>query len=135
MVFFKRLDKGRIYVIRIVLPGDTVIHKIGMTNSPRAVDRMMEILRSWFMAFRFVPYAELKLDMDCDSPAELEKHIHRVLKSKQFVPNHKVDGGTEMFIGVDERRVIQYLRRFNTRNLETELTDKDCSALCQLISP
>ena len=45
MAFFKRRDIGRVYVIKMVLPDQSVIHKIGMTNSDRATDRMMEILR------------------------------------------------------------------------------------------
>lgn len=98
---------------------------------------MLEILRSWFTKYRFVPYTELKLDLSCDMPDELEKHIHKVLKSKRFVPNEKVDGGTEMFTDIDEFRVINYLRQFNTDNFlnPTTLSESDYQKICQLISP
>ena len=137
MAFFKRQDIGRIYVIKLVLPDDCVVHKIGMTNSNRTTDRMMEIARSWFMAYRFLPYAELRLDMECSCPLELEQHMHKILKDKKFIPNEKVDGGTEMFTDINEFRVLHYLRSFNDELLRTplKLKDEDYKNLCQLISP
>lgn len=134
-MFFARREVGRIYVIRMELPDGLIVHKIGMTNSDRAVDRMMEILRSWFMRFRFVPYCELKLDMNTNYPKELERHIHKILKHKQFIPHMKVDGGTEMFHGIDEFRVLHYIRTFNEDLVPTlNLTDENYKHLGQLIS-
>ena len=137
MAFFTRQDIGRVYVIRITLPGDYIVHKIGMTHSNRTTDRMMEILRSWFVKYRFVPYSELRLDMETSHPRELESHIHKILKSKQFIPNEKVEGGTEMFTDIDEFRLLRYIRNFNNDLFKTplELSDKDYKHLCQLISP
>lgn len=112
MAFFKRMDKERVYVIKLVLPDDTIVHKIGMTNTPRSADRMMEILRSWFMAYRFVPYTELRLDMECRDAYKLEQYIHRILDNNRFEPDLKVDGGTEMFVGINELRVIQFLKAY-----------------------
>ncbi len=106
-------------MIRMCLPDDTVVHKIGICNSNRATDRMMEILRSWFTKFRFVPYSELKLDMECQDPLKLEQFIHWILVDNRFEPNHKVEGGTEMFIDLDELRVIWFLRSYN-RSMYTE---------------
>lgn len=136
MAFFERKDVGRIYVIRMELPDGYIVHKIGMCNSNRSVDRMLEILRSWFMRFRFIPYCELKLDMECNCPKELEAHIHKILGHQQFHPHMKVDGGCEMFIGIDEFRVLHYLRTFNEDLAgRLNLTDKDYENLGQLISP
>lgn len=137
MAFMDRQDFGRVYVIKMLLPDDTVVHKIGMCNSSRSVDRMMEILRSWFVKFRFVPYSELRLDMQTHQPKELESHIHKILRHKQFVPNHKVNGGNEMFTDVDELRVIQYLKHCNDSPFElcTDLTDNDYKNLGQLLFP
>lgn len=113
MTFFKRQDLGRLYVIRMTMPGGEVVHKIGMTHSNRATDRMMEILRSWFNQFRFVPHSELRLDMECSNPAELETYIHHLLAPNQFIPTHKVSGGTEMFVDLNELRLINYLKSYN----------------------
>jgi hypothetical protein len=136
MAFFQKRETGRIYVIRMELPDGYVVHKIGMTNSDRAVDRMLEILRSWFMRFRFVPYCELRLNMETGYPKEIEKHIHNILSHRQFHPHMKVEGGTEMFIGIDEFRVLHYLRTFNEDLApKLKLTDKNYKVLGQLISP
>ena len=108
-----------------------------MTHTNRTTDRMMEILRSWFTKYRFVPYSELRLDMECSCPAELEKHIHKVLAHKQFIPNKKVSGDTEMFIDIDEVRVLHYLRNAQIQMFSEvlELSDNDYTNLGQLISP
>lgn len=137
MSFFKRQDIGRVYVIKITLPGPTVIYKIGMCQSSRSVDRMMEILRSWFMQYRFVPHSELKLDMETGRPRELEEHIHKILAHKQFIPTHKVSGGTEMFIDIDEFRVLQFLKQTNDYLFDKplNLSPVDYRNLGQLVSP
>ena len=136
MTFFARRDVGRVYVIRIELPDGLVVHKIGMTNSDRTVDRMMEILLSWFVRYRFVPYAEQKLDMSTSYPKELESHIHKMLSHKRFIPHMKVSGGTEMFCNIDEFRVLHYLRTFNESLApELDLTSEEYEILGQWISP
>lgn len=108
-----------------------------MTNSNRSTDRMMEILRSWFTKFRFIPYSELKLDMETGRPLEIEKHIHKVLAHKRYTPSEKVSGGTEMFIDIDEFRVLQYLRHCNDNLFDNPLglTDIDYKHLGQFLSP
>lgn len=134
-MFFSRREVGRIYVIRMKLPDGAIIHKIGMCNSDRSVDRMMELIRSWFMKYRYAPYTELRLDMNTNYPKELERHIHKILKHKQWIPHMKVDGGTEMFHGIDEFRVLHYLRTFNEDLVPTlKLTDENYKHLGQLIS-
>jgi hypothetical protein len=135
-MFFERRDVGRIYVVRMELPDGVIVHKIGMCNSNRSVDRMMEILRSWFTRFRFVPYTELKLDMNTNYPKQLESHIHKILNHKRFTPHMEVEGRTEMFNGIDELRVLHYIRTFNEDLVPTlKLSDEDYKNLGQLISP
>lgn len=122
--------------MRMDLPDGYSVHKIGMTHTDRATDRMMEILRSWFIRFRFVPYTELRLDMETNYPKELEAHIHKALAHKQFLPHMKVDGGTEMFIGIDEFRVLHYLKTFNESVIpKLNMSDKDYEHFGRLLSP
>ncbi len=136
MTFFKRQDIGRIYVIKMVLPGNYVVHKIGITNSNRATDRMMEILRSWFTKFRFVPYSELRLDMECHNPEYLEQYIHRILRVNQFIPSEKVSGGTEMFVDLDENRVITFLKAYNNSSYiePPDLTNEQYKIIGKLLT-
>ncbi len=121
----------------MTLPGNIIVHKIGMCNSSRSTDRMMEILRSWFVKFRFVPYSELKLDMETGRPLEIEAHIHKCLGHKKYAPGEKVSGGTEMFVGINEFRVLQYLRNCNDSLFDNPLglSNKDYKHLGQLLSP
>jgi hypothetical protein len=137
MTFFTRQDIGRLYVIRMELPDDTIVHKIGMCKSDRATDRMMEILRSWFVKYRFVPYTELKLDMQTHYPVDLETFIHSALAQRRYIPTEKVSGGTEMFQGLDEFRLIHYLKRFDTEIFKepVDLTDTDYMHLCDYLAP
>lgn len=137
MAFFARQDIGRLYILKMVLPDDTIVHKIGMCNTDRVQDRMMEILRSWFMQYRFVPYTELRLSIETGYPKEFEAFIHKVLAPKRFIPHKKVSGGTEMFTDINEFRLIHYLKAFNEDNFKEglNLTDNECSRLLHLICP
>ncbi len=135
-MFFERRDVGRIYVIRMELPDGMIVHKIGIVNTDRALDRMMEILKSWFSRFRFVPYTELRLDMSTSYPKELEAHVHKMLAHKKFTPHMKVNGGTEMFAGIDEFRVLHYIRTFNEDLApKLDLSEDDYKNLANWISP
>jgi len=75
--------------------------------------------------------------METGRPAEIEKHIHKILAHRQYDPEHRISGGTEMFVGVNEFRVIQYLRNCNDNLFDKplELSDNDYKHLGQLISP
>lgn len=136
MAFFTRGTVGRVYVIRLDLPDGCVVHKIGMVNSDRATDRFMEILRSWFCAYRFVPYAKLRLDLETRFPRELEAYIHKVLANYRFVPDEDVEGKTEMFTDIDEFRLLHHLKSFKGEDiLETlDLTPQDYKHLGLLIA-
>ena len=136
MAFFKRQDIGRVYVLKLVLPDDTVVHKIGMCHSDRSTDRMMELLKSWFTYFRFIPYTELKLDMQCQNAGKIEHYIHKILEPVSFEPNFKVQGATEMFTGVDENRLLWFLRSLENSNYTEPpaITAEQSKILCNLLT-
>lgn len=135
MTFFKRQEIGRVYVLRIDLPDGSTIHKIGMTNSDRATDRMMEILRSWFNHYRYVPYCEIRLDMECSHPSKLEKFLHNVFESKACPADSKVDGYTELFHGINEFRLLHYMKSFNMKLFDDTLVlgKSDYKVICELL--
>lgn len=136
MAFFERQDIGRVYVVKLILPDETVVHKVGMCHSSRATDRMMEILRSWFTAFRFVPYAELRLDMQCNNAMQIESYLHKILKSNAFEPDFKVQGSTEMFIDIDENRLLWFTRSLINSNyvVPPAISKKQASEVCNLLT-
>jgi hypothetical protein len=121
LVFAKRVvertGEGRLYIIKLVLENNDVVHKIGMTHSDRSIDRMMEILRSWFVQYRYVPLAKLRLDHATGVPLLFEKHMHEILKEYKWVPDKKVSGGQEMFQDLDEAVVIDYIKNFDYQTL------------------
>ncbi len=75
--------------------------------------------------------------METGRPKEVEEHIHKTLAHKRFTPNEKVSGGTEMFIDIDEFRVIQYLKHCDDKVFDqpTGLSDLDYKHLGQFLSP
>jgi len=104
---------GRVYILEIKLSNNQTIHKIGMCKAPRSTDRMMEILRSWFQAYRYVPNTRCRLDYETGVPLLLEKHLHQLLSEWKWVPDKKVDGGQEMFKDIDVEEVISYVKDFD----------------------
>jgi hypothetical protein len=129
---------GRVYVLQITLDDGELVHKVGMCHSPRSTDRMMEILRSWFTQYRYVPLTRLRLDFETGVPLLVEKHMHDVLSDWQWVPDKKVDGGQEMFKGLDEVEVIRYIKEFDYSVLlkgKVEMDSDDYKYICQKTSP
>lgn len=140
-MFAKRVieheGEGRLYILRLTTKDNVVVNKIGMTNSPRSTDRMMEILRSWFVAYRYVPLCELRLDYSTGVPLLLEQHMHDVLKEFKWVPDKKVDGGQEMFTGLEESEVIDYVKNFDYSVLlkgKTTMEESDSSYILSKIT-
>jgi hypothetical protein len=109
----ERSGGGRLYLLRFALKQGFIVHKIGICYSDRSTDRMMEILRSWFMVYRYVPETYLRLDYSTGVPVLLEKYLHSYFKEYKWEPDKKVQGSTEMFKGLDEDFVIEYIKNFN----------------------
>jgi len=137
VTFFTRQDKGRLYVLRIEPVDLPVIHKIGICLTNRTTDRMLEILRGWFNSFREVPRTKMRLNLECSHPREMEKLIHRVLEKSRWKTDYKGTGHTEMFHGVNEERLLHFLRNFDQRKLEdpVDLQDDEYEELWELLCP
>lgn len=75
--------------------------------------------------------------METGRPLETEAHIHKCLAHKKYIPTETVSGGTEMFTGIDEFRVIQYLKHCNDTVFDNPLglNDIDYKHLGQFLSP
>ena len=110
MAFLSRVDKPRIYVLRIDTLDNEIIYKVGMCNTDRVTDRMMEILRSWFCSYRYVPTTKLLLNINCVGVKNVEAYLHSVLQSNRYAPKYKTDGCTEMFVNLDETRLLWFVK-------------------------
>ena len=106
---------GRVYVLKVTLQDGTILHKVGMCKSARSIDRMMEILRSFFTTFRYVPNCELRKDKKVVVPLLVEQHMHKVLEDYSYTFDTKFDGSTEFFSDIDEEVLLEYLTNFDYR--------------------
>ena len=108
---------GRLYVLKFILDDGTVLHKVGMCNSDRSTDRMMEILRDFFIKYRYVPRCEMRRDKKTIVPLLLEKHMHSLLDEWSYRFDEKFNGSTEFFSDIDESALLDYLDNFDYKEL------------------
>jgi len=113
----KKSEFGRIYVLQFTLRCGKIVHKIGMTHSDRATDRMFEVLRSFFQTYRYVPQCKLRKDKKVLVPLLVEKHFHQILDEWSYTPEKSFDGSTEFFHNLDESAVLDYLDDFTYSDL------------------
>lgn len=110
-------EYGRVYVLRIELDEGFTVWKIGKASDKSYVDRAMQVLRGFFMAYRYVPRTELRKAVRSRVPYLLETHMHHELKEFQYVFPKAFDGSTEFFRGLDEDVVLDYLSYFDYEQL------------------
>jgi len=102
-------SSGKLYVMRFILP-DKTVYKIGMTSEPRATDRLMEIVRSYYNVYRETPIAKIMRYRSCDDVYAVEAMLHRYFKDYKCEFKKPFDGCTEIF-EIDEEVVIDVYDR------------------------
>ncbi len=143
MTFFSK-DKGlvqkskygRLYVFKFTLDNNIVVHKVGMCHSARALDRMMEVLRGFFKAYRYVPRCELRRDKKILIPRLVEKHMHGLLEEWSHTFDKKFDGSTEFFFNLDEEALLEYLDDFTYNELlvgKTVMKETELASILEAI--
>jgi len=111
---------GRVYVFELVLDNGTIIHKVGMVNSDsmsRVTDRLMEVLRSFFMQYRYVPHSKIVKAKKYLVPYYVETHMHHLLEELKYVPDKKFDGSNELFVNLDIDEFTEYMSMFKYEEL------------------
>jgi len=124
MALFIREDKktsvyGRVYIFELDIDGE-IVHKVGMVNSDsmgRVTDRLMEVLRSYFMVYRVVPRSRIVKAVKVRVPYYVETYAHSLLEGLEYHFDKKFDGCNEFFQGLDEVELGQYLEKFDYREL------------------
>ena len=127
---------GRLYVLKFTLDDGTILYKVGMCNSDRSTDRMMEILRDFFVKYRYVPRCEMRRDKKTIVPLLLEKHMHSLLDEWSYRFDEKFNGSTEFFSDIDESVLLDYLDNFNYRELlrnREPMKIEDYDSLCEYV--
>ena len=116
---------GRVYIFELVLEDGTEIHKVGMVGSDsmsRVTDRLMEVLRSFFMQYRYVPHSKIVKAKKFLVPYYVETHIHHLLEDLKYTPDKKFDGSNELFIGLDTDELVNYMEEFEYGELLRDST-------------
>jgi len=129
---------GRLYVFKFTLDDNTIVHKVGMCYSDRAISRMFEVLQSFFQVHRYVPRCELRRDKKVLVPLLVEKHMHEILNDMSYTFELHFDGHTEFFKDLDEEAVLEYLDEFKYSDLlkgRRTMKEKDLAAITEIISP
>jgi len=121
---------GRVYIFEIELDDGTMIHKVGMVNSDsmsRVTDRLMEVLRSFFMQYRYIPKSRIVKAKKFLIPYIVENHLHKLLAELKYKSDKKYDGYDEMFSDVDIDELVRYMDSFQYRELLVGETKMDIS--------
>ncbi len=89
-------EKCTLYVMKFVLDDKRVVYKVGITCI-NPVDRMLQILRSFFMVYRYMPRASIKRFRKVENHFEKETQMHQEFADYRCVFDSVFDGHTECF--------------------------------------
>ena len=117
MAFFKvarskgkdhQKEKGIVYILKMWL-GDMdnpeLVYKIGVTT--RKIDiRMLELAADHFRVYRYIPKMYAKRFTKTSCYYQMESDLHEMYKEYKYIPDKKIDGGTELFSGLDEDKLL-----------------------------
>lgn len=130
---------GRVYIFELELQDGTVVRKVGMVNSDsmgRVTDRLMEVLRSFFMQYRYVPKSRIVKAKKFRIPYYVETYLHRLLDDIRYKFDKKFDGCKEFFVDLDVDEFSSYLDSFQYSELlkgETKMAIDRYEAICAAI--
>lgn len=83
-------------------------YKIGKTIKGRETDRLMEIIRGFFIKHRYTPYTKLLRFQSCSNAFEVETKLHRLFKDKKvYFEEKKSFGGSNEFFLLNEHELLK----------------------------
>jgi len=97
-------DLCTLYVMKFVLDDGSTIYKVGITCI-KPVDRMLQVLRSFFMAYRYMPRASLKRFRKVENHFDKETELHHEFADYRCTFESIFDGHTECF-DIDEALLL-----------------------------
>ena len=99
----------RLYVLEMVVDG-TVVYKVGKASGHSSKARMLQIVGSYFDAYRVTPVVKIVKDTACTEVFEKETLCHQELAEYKYVPDKVFSGVTEIF-KVDKEAVLEVYKR------------------------
>ena len=100
-------SKCTLYVFKFILRDGKVIYKVGIT-CVQPIDRMLQVLRSFYMAYRYIPEATMKRFRKVDDHFEKETLLHREFKEYQCTFEKHFDGYSELFEMCEDTLLNRY---------------------------
>lgn len=90
--------KQRLYILEFTILGEKV-YKIGKASGTSSVDRLMDIVRSYFTAYRITPEVKIVRDREVpdDKVFEYETCLHKFFANYTYQPSKSFSGSTELF--------------------------------------
>ena len=99
--------QDRVYIIKAkLLDTNEFIFKVGKSSGKNSVDRMLQVSRSHFMTYRYIPMMTLKRDRPCDNAFEIETKLHQLFKDDKYYFDKKIDGFNEWFY-IPEHKLLK----------------------------
>ena len=100
---------NRVYIMKILKFQEDgsrlTLYKIGKSSGKSSVDRMLQLMRSHFMQYRYSPFITIKRDRACENAFEIESTLHRQFKENRFFYDKPVEGKNEHFY-IDREDVL-----------------------------
>ena len=84
-----------IYIYRLTLEDGTIVHKVGVSSHTNMIVRLLEIVRSFFEVYRYVPECRCKKYRLVKDAYKVEKMIHKELD--RYIFEKPFSGHTEIF--------------------------------------
>ena len=99
----------RLYVLEITVD-DKVVYKVGKASGHSSKARMLQIIGSYFDAYRVTPIIRIIKDKACKDVFGKETKCHQELVNYRYIPDKTFSGCTEIF-NVDKEAVLEVYKR------------------------
>jgi hypothetical protein len=108
----KEPTKGKLYILYMwVGEEEELMVKIGVTTKPEVVDRVLEIIRSYYFAYRVCPKVYPKRFKTVDNVYVKERQLHKYFEEYNYKFDKPYSGCTEVFKGIDEEELLDVYDR------------------------
>jgi len=100
-------DNNLVYILKVQLATGQVLYKIGVSKEKRHMDRMMEVLKDFFVKYRYIPFTSMKRFRVFPDAYEVERLLHKKYNDCNHTFDKKFCGSTEFFDIPDEAELTK----------------------------
>lgn len=107
-----KIISNRVYIMKIIKfidDGNRLsLYKIGKSSGKNSVDRMLQLMRSHFMSYRYSPFITIKRDRATDDAFGIENKLHKKFKDCKYYFDKPIDGKEEYFVIDREDELLKF---------------------------